>query len=84
MAILEAMAAGLFPVVPSIRGPAEFVPQQYQYNTLEQAAEIISSAFHLPNIQRVQISNSVNKFSNSHYIKRFQWLVNELISNRGK
>jgi glycosyltransferase involved in cell wall biosynthesis len=80
MAILEAMAAGLIPIVPTISGSAEFVPQQYQYSTLEQAAEIISSAFHLPYTERIQISNSVNKFSNSTYIEGFQHIVSKLLS----
>jgi hypothetical protein len=65
MAMLEAMAARLIPIVTSIGGQTEFVPQQYQYSRLEQAAEIISSAFRLPYAERIQISNSVNKFSNS-------------------
>ena len=72
MAILEAMAAGLIPIVPNKGGPTEFVPQQYQFNTLEQAAEIISCAFSQPYLERVKISNSVNRFSTSHYIKGFQ------------
>jgi glycosyltransferase involved in cell wall biosynthesis len=80
MSVVEAMAAGLIPIVPAIGGPAEFVPRKYQYKTLEQAAEIISSAFHLPNMERVKISNSVNKFSNSQYVKGFQHIFNELVS----
>jgi len=80
IAVLEAMAAGLIPVVPSEGGLTEFVPREYQFNSLEEAAKIISSAFHLPYTQRVQISNGVNKFSNSHYIKGFQSIVNGLLS----
>ena len=75
MAILEAMAAGLIPIVPAISGSAEFVPEQFHYNTLEQAADLVSSAFHLSNAERLQISNSVNKFSSSHYIEGFKRLV---------
>lgn len=82
MAILEAMAAGLISIVPSVSGSAEFVPQQYHYSTLEQAAEIVSSAFHLPNAERVKLSNSVNKFSNSYYIEGFKRLINEVMSKR--
>ena len=78
--MLEAMAARLIPIVPSIGGQTEFVPQQYQYSTLEQAAEIISSAFRLPYTERIQISNSVNKFSNSKYIEGFQQIVSKLLS----
>ena len=81
MSIAEAMAAGLIPIVPSIGGQTEFVPQQYHYSTLEQAAEIISSAFRLPYTERIQISNSVNKFSNSRYIEGFQQIVSKLLSS---
>ena len=81
MSIAEAIAAGLIPVVPSIGGQTEFVPRQYQYSTLEQAAEIISSAFRLPYIERIQISNSVKKFSNSRYIEGFQQIVSKLLSS---
>jgi hypothetical protein len=79
MSIVEAMAAGLIPIVPDKGGPTEFVSKEYQYRTLEQAAKIISSAFHLQYAERVQMSNSVNKFSNSHYIKGFQHILTELI-----
>ena len=79
IAIVEAMAAGLIPVVSTIGGPAEFVPLRYQFNTLEHAAEIVSQAFHVPHVERVRISNSVNKFSNSQYIEGFQRLVNQFL-----
>jgi alpha-1,2-mannosyltransferase len=85
MAVVEAMAAGLIPLVPNKGGPAEFVPQEYQFDTIEQAAEIITYIFNrLPKTEQIKISDDVNKFSNSHYIKGFQRLVDELISNRRK
>jgi glycosyltransferase involved in cell wall biosynthesis len=79
MAILEAMAAGLIPIVPSVGGSAEVVPQQFHYSTLEQAAEIASLAFHLSNRERLQISNSVDKFSSSHYIEGFQQIISNIL-----
>ncbi|HEX5519016.1 MAG TPA: glycosyltransferase [Candidatus Nitrosocosmicus sp.] len=42
ISIVEAMSAGLIPVVPDKGGQTEFVPAKYQYNTLEQASQIIS------------------------------------------
>ena len=71
--------AGLIPIVPSAGGSAEFVPQQFHYNTLEQATEIVSSAFHLSNAEKLQISKSVNKFSSFHYIEGFQKIVSKLL-----
>jgi glycosyltransferase involved in cell wall biosynthesis len=85
MAVLEAMAAGLIPVVPNEGGLTEFVPQEYQFNTIEQASEIIMYVFnHLPKTERIKISNDINKFSNSHYIEGFQTILNELLSRRRK
>jgi glycosyltransferase involved in cell wall biosynthesis len=85
MAVLEAMAAGLIPVVPNEGGLTEFVPQEYQFNTIEQASEIIMYVFnHLPKTERIKISDDINKFSNSHYIERFQTILNELLSRRRK
>jgi glycosyltransferase involved in cell wall biosynthesis len=85
MAVLEAMAAGLIPVVPNEGGLTEFVPQKYQFNTIEQAAEIIMYVFnHLPKTERIKISDDINKFSNSHYIEGFQAILNKLLSRRRK
>jgi glycosyltransferase involved in cell wall biosynthesis len=85
MAVLEAIAAGLIPVVPNEGGLTEFVPQQYQFNTIEQAAKIIMYVFnHLPKTERIKISDDINKFSNSHYIEGFQTILNELLSRRRK
>jgi hypothetical protein len=81
---LEAMAAGLIAVVPNEGGIAEFVPQKYQYTTIEQAAKIIIDLFNcLPKIERVGISNEIDKFSDSHYIEGFEAMINELLS-KGK
>ena len=85
MAVLEAMAAGLIPVVPNEGGLTEFVPQEYQFNTIEQAAEIIMYVFnHLPKTERIKISDDINKFSYSHYIEGFQTILNEILSRRRK
>jgi alpha-1,2-mannosyltransferase len=83
MAVVEAMAAGLIPVVPNKGGPSEFVPQRYQFATLEQAAEIIAHVFNiLPKTERIKINEETRKFSNSHYIEGFQRLINDLIFKR--
>jgi hypothetical protein len=85
MAVLEAMAGGLIPVVPNEGGVIEFVPQEYQFNTIEHAAQIIMYIFnHLPKTERIKLSDDINKFSNSHYIKGFQTILNESLSLRTK
>ena len=85
MAVLEAMAGGLIPVVPNEGGVIEFVPQEYQFNTIEHAAQIIIYIFnHLPKTERIKLSDDINKFSNSHYIEGFQTILNESLSRRTK
>ena len=85
MAVLEAMAAGLIPVVPNEGGIIEFVPKKYQYQSIEHAAEIIMYVFnHLPKTERIKISDDINKFSNSHYINGFHTILNELLSQQEK
>jgi glycosyltransferase involved in cell wall biosynthesis len=59
MSIVEAMAAGLIPIVRDIGGQTEFVPLKYQFSTIEEAAEMVSSAFYVSNLERIQMSNSV-------------------------
>jgi alpha-1,2-mannosyltransferase len=83
MAVLEAMAAGLIPVVPNQGGVTEFVPQKYQFNTIEHAAEIIMNIFnHLSKRERIELHNDIDKFSNSHYIEGFQSILNKLLYRR--
>jgi glycosyltransferase involved in cell wall biosynthesis len=43
IAIVEAMASGLIPIVPAIGGSSEFVPSEYQYHTIQEAADMIVS-----------------------------------------
>jgi glycosyltransferase involved in cell wall biosynthesis len=85
MSVLEAMAAGLIPVVPNEGGIIEFVPKKYQFNTIEHAAEIITYVFnHLPKTEQIKISYDINKFSNYNYIEGFHSILNELLSRRRK
>ncbi|MDQ3872126.1 MAG: glycosyltransferase family 4 protein [Thermoproteota archaeon] len=42
VAIVEAMAAGLVPIVPAYGGCSEIVPHEYQYHSLEEAAQYIA------------------------------------------
>ena len=76
---VEAMSAGLIPIVPSIGGHTEFVPLKYQFRTFPEAMESIAVAMDAPFSERIIISNSVRRFSISNYIKRFQQIVKEML-----
>jgi hypothetical protein len=65
---------------PDIGGPTEFVPKKYLFNSLEEAADKILSAFQISDSERIQLSNSVNGFSLSNYVKEFQKVVRSLFS----
>jgi glycosyltransferase involved in cell wall biosynthesis len=82
MTVVEAISAGLIPVVPSDSGTAEFVPKKYQFNTIEQAAEIITCLLNQSqsNAKQTNIDIDINKFSNSHYIEGFKTILNKLQS----
>jgi hypothetical protein len=58
-----------YPSGPNKGGPSEFVPQRYQFATLEQAAEIIAHVFNdLQRTEQIKIRQETGKFSNSYYI----------------
>ena len=79
IAVVEAMAADLVPIVPAVGGPAEFVPSNYQFDSLEEAAERVSSALQVEKEERVRISTSVDRFSVTNYIDQFQNVVSEML-----
>jgi len=79
MSIVEAMSAGLIPIVPDIGGQTEFVPPKYRYNVLQKATQIASSAFGVPYSERVQLSNSVDRFSTLNYKRHFQQIICKLL-----
>jgi len=79
MSVIEAIAAGLIAVVPDEGGVTEFVPQEYQYNTLQHAAEIIRHVLNnVHKTEQIKIDKDIDKFSNSHYIAGFRTILNEL------
>jgi glycosyltransferase involved in cell wall biosynthesis len=76
---VEAMSAGLIPVVPAIGGHTEFVPKKYQFHTFGQAVEAVATALDAPASERIQISHSTQKYSTANYVKKFQQVVTEVL-----
>jgi glycosyltransferase involved in cell wall biosynthesis len=79
ISVVEAMAAGLVPVVPSVGGPTEFVPREYQFRSLKEAADMISAALQASDKERLLISNSVRGFSLPAYTSRFSRFISEVL-----
>jgi glycosyltransferase involved in cell wall biosynthesis len=79
---VEAMSAGLVPVVPDIGGHTEFVPVKYQFHTLGEAVEVVASALDVSLSERVSLSDSVRKYSIQNYIERFQQICDRVNIDR--
>jgi glycosyltransferase involved in cell wall biosynthesis len=83
IAIVEAMASGLIPIVPMIGGSSEFVPSEYQYHTIQQAADIIANILNEIDddvvLIRDKISNIVSKFSIQTYKKNLNNIIDYVI-----
>jgi glycosyltransferase involved in cell wall biosynthesis len=84
MSIVEAMSAGLIPIVPAIGGQSEFVPGQYHYKSLDEAVQIVSSILlDMPTEQLVKESNKMRdiakNFSETNYKRQFQSIVSQLL-----
>jgi glycosyltransferase involved in cell wall biosynthesis len=79
ISIVEAMSAGLIPVVPDSGGHTEFVPKKYQFDSLKAAADVILSALDVTQIERLRISNLVINSSLSEYSIRFQRAIRTML-----
>jgi glycosyltransferase involved in cell wall biosynthesis len=86
ISIVEAMSAGLIPVVPNVGGYTEFVPDYYQFSNHKQAADVIGKIFIASDndmqAERSQLSKSVSKFSNEIYKTELGRVIEQLQSSR--
>jgi glycosyltransferase involved in cell wall biosynthesis len=92
ISVAEAMAAGLIPIVPSVGGNSEFVPEQYHYRTLEEAAEKIQLALLAwknnndnaisEQEVRINLSNLVLRFSIESYKNNLRNIISSLVKEK--
>jgi glycosyltransferase involved in cell wall biosynthesis len=75
---VEAMSAGIVPVVPDIGGHTEFVPAKYQFHTYGQGVGAVAAALAAPASERAKLSHSTQKYSVTNYIKRFQQILTDI------
>ena len=80
---VEAMSAGLIPVVPDIGGHTEFVPTKYQFHTFGQGLEAVARALDASMSERVQMSHYIQKYSTSNFVKKFQQIVSKVLDVKG-
>jgi len=74
---VEAMSAGVIPVVPDIGGHTEFVPAKYQFHTYGQGVESVAAALAAPASERINLSHSTQKYSVTNYMKKFQQILTD-------
>ena len=75
---VEAMSAGIIPVVPDIGGHTEFVPAKYQFRTYGQGVGAVAAALAAPASERAKLSHSTQKYSVTNYIKKFQQILTDI------
>jgi glycosyltransferase involved in cell wall biosynthesis len=82
VSIVEAMAAGLVPIVPSYGGCSEIVPLEYQYGTLEDAAAcILKNIGEINTEKREIIYNIAKQYSPAKFRKMLQQYVDQACNN---
>jgi glycosyltransferase involved in cell wall biosynthesis len=80
ISIVEAMSAGLIPVVPDYGGFTEFVPSKYQYG--EDNNDLITKvkeALESPSSERIIVSNIADQFSEQNFKSKMKKLIEEHI-----
>jgi glycosyltransferase involved in cell wall biosynthesis len=86
ISIVEAMSAGLIPVVPDEGGYTEFVPEYYQFHTHQQAADtigkILIASDNNMQAERAQLSEWVSKFSIESYKASLRKVIEPLLSSK--
>lgn len=85
ISIVEAMAKGCIPIVPNSGGMREFVPVEYRYENLQDAAQKIENALHewTPNEARKMVKIA-EQFSESNFSRDFIQLFSSYLEKRGQ
>jgi glycosyltransferase involved in cell wall biosynthesis len=76
---VEAMSAGIIPVVPDIGGHTEFVPAKYQFHTYREGVDAVAAGLAARSSERIKLSHSTDKYSATNYVKKFQQILVEVM-----
>ena len=79
ISIVEAISAGLIPIVPAHGGPMEYIPEQYHYHTPMKAAELIEKYMDVQQSDRTVISQIANKFSKENFKLEIKKIINRTL-----
>lgn len=84
VSIVEAMAAGLLPIVPSYGGCSEITPSDHQYHTLEKAADLIAKNIKYANEdKKMKMREMSLQFSPSSFRKAMRIHIEQARSQIG-
>ena len=82
ISIVEAMAAGLIPVVPSYGGCTEIVPMEYQYRDIKDASDCISKNIDQYDGKKSQFVNAIAKqFSTENFRQNMKCCIEQAYEN---
>ena len=81
IAKVEAMAAGLIPVVPDLCGVNEGIPREYVFDhkNLEEAARIIENNINAPAYKRVELSKCAERFSKQRFKAKLRLVIGKVL-----
>jgi glycosyltransferase involved in cell wall biosynthesis len=78
VSIVEAMAAGLVPIVPAYGGCSEIAPREYQYHTLQEAAAYIAKNVKIiDGEKRVQMHDIARRFSPDNFRRAMKQYIEQ-------
>jgi alpha-1,2-mannosyltransferase len=82
ISIVEAMAAGLIPVVPAYGGCSEIVPKQYQYTGIQDASDCISKNIEQYDGKKRQFVHAIAKqFSTENFRQSMKNYIQQAYEN---
>lgn len=82
ISIVEAMAAGLIPVVPSYGGCTEIVPMEYQYTDIKDASDCISKNIDQYDGKKSHFVNAIAKqFSTENFRQNMKCCIEQAYEN---
>jgi glycosyltransferase involved in cell wall biosynthesis len=85
ISIVEAMASGCVPITHNSGGMIEFVPDQYRYENLRDAAIKINSAIHEWGVEVAEdMVRIAQEFSEYNFSKNFMETFSSYVEQRGK
>ena len=83
ISIVEAMAAGCIPIVHNSGGMTEFVPSEYRYETLKEAAEIIDRSLSAwtPDVS-LRMRGLAEKFRQENFAQTFSETLKDYLETK--